>query len=102
MVDVRVVRVAMEHLPVCMDVAVGFLTVPVPVVFVVAVSVIVLHWIVPMLMNMSFSEVEPHSTSHQHCSGHEIDCQTVAEHEYRESYTHKRSHRKIRSGPRGS
>jgi hypothetical protein len=81
MVDVRVVRVAMEHLPVCMEVAVGFLTVPVLVVFVVAVSVIVRHCIMPVLVHMSFSEVEPHSTSHQYRSGHEINSQTVAEHE---------------------
>ena len=92
----------MEHLPVCMEVAMGFLTVPVLVVFVVAVSVIVLHWFVPVLMDMSFSEVEPHPTSHQDRSGHEGDGQTVAEQEYGESYSRKRSHRKIRSRPRGS
>jgi len=80
MVNVRIVGMAMEHYPMCMEVAVGFLTMLVSVVFVRGVSMVVLQWLVPVLMSMSF-EVEPYPypASHQHRGGHELDRQTVAE-----------------------
>lgn len=102
MVQVRVVRVGMGHSPMRMEVAVGFLPVPVLVVFVVAVSMIVPKRLVPVLMRMSLSEVQPHATSHQRRSDHEVDCQTITENEYGEGRPNKRSRRKIRPRPRGS
>ena len=64
MVNIWIVRMAVEYLRVRVWVTVGFLTVPVLVMFIVDMPVIMLEELMPVLVLMPLGQRQPDANSH--------------------------------------
>lgn len=82
--------------------AVGFLTMPVLVVFVMDVPMVVLQRLVSVLVLVPFSEVQPHADPHQRRGDEKIDREVIAQNKNGNECSNERSQREIGACSRGA
>jgi hypothetical protein len=73
----------------------------VPVVLVVHVQMGVLHRLVPVLVLVVLSEVQPHAEAHQHAGRQQLDRHRLLQKRQRRNRAQERRRREIRAGASG-